>query len=134
MLFVTTHYAYLLAYGCTSVFSTKLAEKISTQFIQMTFDVACCLKKCFRKILIISYNIKLLEIPKNIFRSSSNDHIHINDRGSKNFLQKYFAEPYFSICFFCCRSVLPSWLPEHPELPELPELPNCPNFRTAGTP
>ena len=73
--------------------------------------------------------------PYILFRSSSsNDHIHINDRGSKNFLQKYFAEPYFSICFFCCRSVLPSWLPEHPELPELPELPNCPNFRTAGTP
>ena len=53
---------------------------------------------------------------------------------SVKLLQKYFAEPYFSICFFCCRSVLPSWLPEHPELPELPELPNCPNFRTAGTP
>ena len=47
--------------------------------------------------------------PYILFRSSSNDHIHINDRGSKNFLQKYFAEPYFSSCFFCCRSVLPSW-------------------------
>ena len=39
------------------------------------------------------------------FRSSSNGHISINDRGSKNILQKYFAEPYFRSCFFSLQFV-----------------------------
>ena len=44
-----------------------------------------------------------------LFRSSINGRHSINDWGGKNFLQKYFAEPYFYSCSSCCCSVLPSW-------------------------